>query len=1205
TDDCGNVSTATQVIQTTDAVPPQLTGIPDDITVECDSIPQTPTVTATDNCDAEVEILFEEEVFPQQCDQTYALKRTWTAMDDCGNTTTAVQWVIVQDRGAPVIEGVPADEQASCGAIPPVPPDGTVTAFDNCDPAPTLSFQEIVEGDSCNLTIRRIWTAVDACGNETIEEQLISVSDEAPPVLSAVPDDITVECDAVPDPDTPVATDDCDAEVEIFLSETITPGDCPESYTLIRTWTATDDCGNQALGMQRIVVLDGEAPVISGVPADTVVSCGAVPPPAASVSAFDACAGSVQVVFEESTQPLPCGEAIVRTWTATDGCGNSATATQTITVQDQEAPQFEQLPQDIAVGCESIPDAPVLTAVDDCDEEVEVLLSEVITPGDCPGNFTITRTWTATDDCGNETTAVQVVSVSDTEAPGLVGIPADTLINLGQGQSVPPPPVIGVDILAQDSCDQDPVITFDETQTPTADGFLITRTWTVTDACGNSRSVQQIITVISTIEVEINLEKPEICDGTTAQLSAQPDDPSYQYLWTASGGTLTPDDQPHTTFTPAGPGQYSVSLTVTTPSGASGMDSTLITVLEVHQVSAQVLSQPLCEGPNGSVLLEVSGGSGSFNYLWSDGVVGSEPQRDDLSNGSYSVTVVDQLSGCTAEAAFELQGPPVGAASIGSEGGTASCPGAADAFVDLIIELGTDFVEPASVVIVDANGTVFQNGSLPAGSYCAELYDGNGCLAATGCFLVLDPQALSVTPTLTHQTCMENGSISLEISGGTPFSSGNPYRVDWADLPGTDDPAERLDLEAGFYSVTVSDTNGCTAVLDSLEIRDECGPCVEPVVSEVQVTDAHCGQPDGSIVLVVEGDPADFTYQWSPAVSNTHQASNLSASVYHVTIERADHPGCLTELTVVVNSEGGPEVEVQIQPDFCASGTGGATLHPPTLMYLWTHDQFVGNERFDLPAGTYHVIAMEPSNPMCPTVLTLTVPGEEGLGVSIAVVEEPSCGEANGALQVEVLGASGAPFFDWSDVPGTNQSTRDNLAAGTYSVTVTDPQSGCSGSATVELEGLPFAPAAVSAQNTQVSCFGAADASADYEVTPGSGFAGPPTVLILDGQGQPAQDGQLAPGEYCVQVTDANGCFAGEACFEVLEPEPLEVDAAVLPQDCEQGGSIQLTATGGTPPLSYDWNDLPGTDDPQNRTDLSAGSYSVTVTDGNGCTAVL
>ena len=168
--------------------------------------------------------------------------------------------------------------------------------------------------------------------------------DSENPVLNNVPSDVTYECSSVPTITDPVtATDNCDAVVDVTLSETTIPGVCAASYTLERVWTAVDDCGNSAVATQNITIEDTTDPVLGNVPADTTIICGALPPAAPIVIATDNCDPNVNIVFNEtSTNTAPtCADdyVITRTWTATDACGNSSVGEQVITVEgDSENP---------------------------------------------------------------------------------------------------------------------------------------------------------------------------------------------------------------------------------------------------------------------------------------------------------------------------------------------------------------------------------------------------------------------------------------------------------------------------------------------------------------------------------------------------------------------------------------------------------------------------------------------------------------------------------------------------------------------------------------------------------------------------------------------------------------------------------------------------------------------------------------------------
>ncbi len=543
TDNCGNSSSESQVITVSDTQAPVLAGIPVNASAECDAVPAQPVIgediTATDNCDNDVEITFSEVRTDGDCDNSYTLTRTWTATDNCGNSSSESQVITVSDTQAPVLAGIPVDASAECDAVPAQPVIGEdITATDNCDNDVEITFSEVRTDGGCDnsYTLTRTWTATDNCGNSSSESQVITVSDTQAPVLAGIPVDASAECDAVPAQ--PVigeditATDNCDNDVEITFSEVRTDGDCDNSYTLTRTWTATDNCGNSSSESQVITVSDTQAPVLAGIPVDASAECDAVPAQPVigeDITATDNCDNDVEITFSEVRTDGGCDNSytLTRTWTATDNCGNSSSESQVITVSDTQAPVLAGIPVDASAECDAVPAQPVIgediTATDNCDNDVEITFSEVRTDGDCDNSYTLTRTWTATDNCGNSSSESQVITVSDTQAPVLAGIPVDAS---AECDAVPAQPVIGEDITATDNCDNDVEITFSEVRTDgdCDNSYTLTRTWTATDNCGNSSSGSQVITVSDTqapvlavpadVIVSNNSEVPEVGSAT-------------------------------------------------------------------------------------------------------------------------------------------------------------------------------------------------------------------------------------------------------------------------------------------------------------------------------------------------------------------------------------------------------------------------------------------------------------------------------------------------------------------------------------------------------------------------------------------------------------------------------------------------------------------------------------------------------------------
>jgi uncharacterized protein YceK len=263
----------------------------------------------------------------------------------------------------------------------------------------------------------------DTCGNTTSASQTLTVQDSTAPSLVGVPADATVECDAVPEAGTAMATDNCDPTLTIDFSEvnSVVEG----CGTIVRTWSVTDSCGNTTSASQTLTVQDSTAPSLVGVPADATVECDAIPA-AAVVTATDNCDPTLTVVPSEVNNVVEGCGTIVRTWTVTDTCGNTTAASQMLTVQDSTAPSLVGVPADATVECDAIPAAAVVTATDNCDPTLTVTPSEVNNVVE--GCGTITRTWTVTDTCGNSTSASQTLTVQDSTAPSLVGVPADATV---------------------------------------------------------------------------------------------------------------------------------------------------------------------------------------------------------------------------------------------------------------------------------------------------------------------------------------------------------------------------------------------------------------------------------------------------------------------------------------------------------------------------------------------------------------------------------------------------------------------------------------------------------------------------------------------------------------------------------------------------------------------------------------------------------
>ncbi|MFN0015742.1 MAG: T9SS type A sorting domain-containing protein, partial [Saprospiraceae bacterium] len=391
---------------------------PNAVTVVCTS--QVPAVnltdvTASDNCGTPTKSHVGSVPYDIECVNRFKVLRVYRATDDVGNSATCVQIITVSDYTKPVFTSVPANVTVQCNSVPVV---GTATASDGCGGSVNIAYngQTRVDGTCTDrYTLSRHWTATDACGNNQTATQVINVIDTQKPGFVSVPANVTVQCDAIPAAGSATATDNCDASVAItYNGQTKTNGTCTNRYTLTRRWTAADNCMNTRSVSQVITVVDNIKPTLT-VPANSAISCSDPIPGVGTATATDGCPGAVTIAYLGQTTvsgTCPASYQIRRTWRATDACGNSTAATQTIQVSDGGVPVFTSVPAATTISCTQPPPSLVNpTASDACGYAIVTFLGNVATGSGCSADYTITRTWRADDLCGNSATTTQLITV--------------------------------------------------------------------------------------------------------------------------------------------------------------------------------------------------------------------------------------------------------------------------------------------------------------------------------------------------------------------------------------------------------------------------------------------------------------------------------------------------------------------------------------------------------------------------------------------------------------------------------------------------------------------------------------------------------------------------------------------------------------------------------------------------------------------------
>jgi len=491
TDDCGNSTNATQTITVKDTLRPTLV-LPPDVVLDC---PATTTTNSTgvalaqDGCGS-VTVTFSDSV-SNNCGATSLIKRLWTATDQCGNSTNGIQTITVRDLKAPSLI-IPASVTLECPANTSTNNTGSATAQDGCSAA-VVSYNDVVVTNCANTkVIARTWTAIDACGNATNAVQTITVRDTVPPSL-ILPPNLTLECPAVTTTNTTgvaTAQDGC-GTVTVSFSDVVS-NSCAGAKVISRNWLAVDQCGNSTNRVQTITVRDMTPPTLV-LPANVVLEC----PSTNTMTNFtgvataqDGC-GSVTITYSDSTT-TNCGGTtlLTRRWTAVDQCGNSTNGTQLITVRDTLKPSLI-VPANVVLECPASTttnNTGIATAIDGC-SKATVTYSDSVS-NSCGGTKVISRLWTATDDCGNSTNKVQLITLVDTHPPTITAPPnlvLDCPANLSTNNTGVP--------ITTDGCSSISLSYSDSVSNYCGGTKVVTRTWTATDACGNAATTSQTITV--------------------------------------------------------------------------------------------------------------------------------------------------------------------------------------------------------------------------------------------------------------------------------------------------------------------------------------------------------------------------------------------------------------------------------------------------------------------------------------------------------------------------------------------------------------------------------------------------------------------------------------------------------------------------------------------------------------------------------------
>ncbi len=693
--------------------------------------------------------------------------------------------------------------------------------------------------------------------------------------------------------------------------------------------------------------------------------------------------------------------------------------------------------------------------------------------------------------------------------------------------------------------------------------------------------------------------------------------PGYTIKWSGPSSGQANTSNSEYLISGLASGKYEISVT----------DQTACTDYQIVQMvnSGQGLSVNLVGvdgicGENGSIWIDINNGSSDFTISWSGPESGSFTTSQtgvdipDLQPGTYTVTIEDE-SGCQTVQNIAVETGSDLDTDVTAQNGACG-------------ELGSILVEvkngsPSYVISWDGpqSGSISSNSptyditDLVGGLYTIVVKDAFGCLAEREILLDNSDSNIQIYSETNDGLCSEDGSIDLDIDGGTPN-----YTIIWSG-PVSGSMVVNIytatidGLESGQYDIIVKDALNCessfTATVENTGSLDVGVSSVNGICDEM-----------GSALVSVNGNNDDYEVSWTGPVSGTETftgtfttISDLPTGQYQFTVSNADNCSHTQEISIINLSNiqavtldavaGGcdPNGAIQVQID---GGTPGYVISwngPVAGSFTTNADNY---EIPDLPGGSYDVVVKDDNG--CEIASSVTVVNDFTTSL---VGENASCGNP-GAISVWINGGVGPFKVEWSGPQNGSGEGLDrhfpinDVVHGLYTVKIIDAK-GCETSNTIKIYAED--EVALSLSGTDKICHNQGFIKVELD-------GGTPEYR-LSWQGPSSGDvtitqdnytiGGLEPGTYTVSVEDKHGCAEDQQVIIEDKSSDLDFQAAIIINDCGQYNNIWLDILNGTGPYTVSWS---GPESGSFSTSelaheiehLLAGQYALTVEDYYGCT---
>lgn len=694
---------------------------------------------------------------------------------------------------------------------------------------------------------------------------------------------------------------------------------------------------------------------------------------------------------------------------------------------------------------------------------------------------------------------------------------------------------------------------------------------TVTDANGSKQVLKASVNQPAVFALKIDAVKHLSCYN----------DNSGAITTTVTGGlapyNFTWDNGARSQFLsgiPAG----SYTITVTDKNGCKKSESVVINQPEPLSAKVSKVSHISCQADNkGAIDIQVDGGTKPYSYSWSNGA-----KSEDISQvraGTFSVRILD-AKGCIESLTETITEPEKLALKINSVKNN-TCSGEAKGAIDLAVTGG---VAPYSFKwnTHDSTRSIM---NLKSGKYSVTVNDTNGC-ASTIDATVEEPKPLTVTiDNSTNITCTgeSNGTVNIIVNGGV-----EPYTYSWNNGITSEDLAN---VEAGDYSVTVTDNNGC--VNDKVKVNVSQPEVLTLKLDSVSNISCNNGR-EGAVFVAVSGGTKPYTYYWSNGAISQN-LTGINAGSYTVKVK--DKNGCMETLTAAVSEPSELTVALEEHVNLKCHGENNGIINIAVkggvapYHYKWSNGETSQNLN-QLSGGDYSVVVNDAYG--CKKELKATITQPQMLVKSLDAITHLRCFEdKSGEIHVSVSGGVAPYTYNWSN--GAITQDIIDIPAGDYTLTITEGN-GCVSTISASIEEPPLFVSEI-VKYTDILCNGDKKGSIELNVS-----GGVPPYKYEWSNGLSTQNlSDLPASGYSAMITDANGCL-NTVSVEISEPTELalKIDSIWTVKCCgDSSGGLFISVAGGVGPYKYQWSNGEVTEDIMG---LKMGQYSVVVTDANSCT---